>query len=57
MFQRLLRTRAKHLVVLLPLGLVVGTAVGAIFGDVRFGVLAGLGLGIVLSGLLTLRAR
>ncbi len=57
MFQRLLRSRAKHLVILLPLGLVVGTAIGAIFGDVRFGVLAGLGLGIVLSGLFTLRAR
>jgi len=57
MFQRLLRSRAKHLVILLPLGLVVGTAIGAIFGDVWFGVLAGLGLGILLSGLFTLRAR
>ena len=57
MFQRLFRSRAKHVVVLLPLGLVVGMAVGAIFGDVRFGVLAGLGLGALLSGLFTLRAR
>jgi len=55
--QRLARSRLKHVVVLVPMGLLVGTAVGAAFGDALFGVLAGLAIGIVLGGLFSLRAR
>lgn len=57
MVARLLHSRAKHVIILLPLGLVVGTVVGAMFADVGFGVLAGFGIGILLSGLFTFRAH
>jgi len=57
MFRQLLRSRAKHVIILLPLGLAVGTVVGGLFGDVAFGVVTGAGLGTLLGGLFALRAR
>jgi len=57
MFSRLVHSRARHVLILGPLGLIVGTVVGALFNDVLFGLLAGFALGLLFSGLFALRTH
>ncbi|MCD5417599.1 hypothetical protein LR021_04490 [Candidatus Bipolaricaulota bacterium] len=51
------RRRGKDLLVLLSLGAGVGTIVGLLLGDIRFGVLVGIILGGIFGLSLTLRRR
>jgi hypothetical protein len=37
----------RHLRILFPLGVLVGVGIGALFGDVGFGLLAGVGFSIL----------
>ena len=55
MKSRLSTSRWRHIVSLVPLGLLVGLAVGWIFRDLLFGVLVGGGLGIAFGLLLAVR--
>ena len=53
----ILHSRARHLVMLTPLGLATGAILGALFDDLVYGLLAGLVLGLAFSGLLALRVK
>lgn len=53
----MLRGRARHFVLLLPTGLVVGGLVGVGFHDVFFGLAAGVIFGLALGLLLTLQTH
>lgn len=55
--RKLLRGRAKHFVLLLPMGLVVGALVGVGFHDIIFGLVVGLGFGFALALLFTLQTH
>lgn len=57
MFPKLIHSRARHVLILGPLGLIVGTIAGTLFNDVLFGLLAGFVLGLLLSGLFVLRTH
>jgi len=57
MFSKFVHSRARHVLILIPLGLIVGTVVGALFNDVLFGLLAGFVLGLLFSGLFALRTH
>ncbi len=57
MFRRWLRVRARHFLILIPVGLVVGTLVGWAFNDVLFGLAIGPTLGALFAMLFTLRGR
>ncbi|MEA3238979.1 MAG: hypothetical protein U9Q94_04260 [Candidatus Bipolaricaulota bacterium] len=57
MWRNLLRGRARHFVLLLPMGLVVGAVVGVGFHDVLFGLAAGAIFGLALGLLLTLQTH
>jgi len=55
MLSRLLATRWRHVILLLPLGAVVGLAMGAIFRDLWFGLGVGALLGALFGLLLAIR--
>ena len=57
MLRRLARSRARHFLVLLPLGAAVGTLVGAALQDVLFGLAVGSILGVLFAALFTFRVR
>jgi len=57
MWRRLLQGRARHFVLLLPMGLVVGAVVGVGFHDVLFGLAVGAIFGLALALLLTLQTH
>ncbi len=57
MFRRWLRSRARHFLILLPAGLVVGVLVGWAFNDVLFGLAVGPTLGALFAMLFALRGR
>ena len=48
-------SRWRHVLFLLPLGLVIGLAIGWIFEDLLFGVLMGGGMGVAFGLLLAVR--
>ena len=55
MLRRLLASRWKHLTRLIPLGAVVGLAIGYFFQDVVYGLLVGCVLGLLLGLMLAAR--
>ncbi len=55
MRSRLFASRWRHVLFLVPLGLLVGLAVGGIFRDLLFGVVVGGGMGAAFGLLLALR--
>jgi hypothetical protein len=52
---RLLVSRWRHVVFLIPLGLLIGVAIGWIFQDLFFGVAVGGAMGVAFGLLLALR--
>lgn len=55
MMRRLLASRWKHLLRLVPLGALVGLAFGLLFQDVAYGLLVGCSLGVLLGLLFAVR--
>ena len=55
MWSRLSGSRWRHIAILIPMGLAIGLAVGLIFQDLVFGVLAGGGMGAAFGLLLAVR--
>ena len=49
--------RLRHFVILIPLGLGVGAITGYLFGDVVWGLLSGVVLGVVIAALFAVQAR
>ena len=55
MRSKLFASRWRHVLVLIPLGLAIGLAIGWIFRDPVFGVAVGGGMGVAFGLLLALR--
>lgn len=55
MKSRLLASRWRHVLLLIPLGLTIGLAIGWIFRDLVFGVAVGGGMGAAFGLLLAVR--
>ena len=55
LFRRLLASRWRHVLILLPLGAVIGTAFGLLFSDLAYGVMIGLAFGAGFGLLFALR--
>ncbi len=49
--------RLRHFVILVPLGLGVGAVVGYLFGDLTFGLLSGIGLGVLIAAVFAIQAH
>ena len=54
-FRKLMASRWRHVVILLPLGAAVGTLFGLIFSDLAYGVMIGLAFGAGFGLLFALR--
>lgn len=50
-------TKARHFVILIPLGLSVGAIVGLLFHDPLFGLLSGFVLGVLIASLFAIQTR
>ena len=55
MLRRLGRSRARHVLVLAPLGAAIGTLVGVVFRDLLFGLAIGSVLGVLFGAVFALR--
>ncbi len=55
--KRTISPRLRHFIILIPLGLVVGSIVGWAFQDPLFGLLSGIGLGILIATVFALQTH
>jgi len=57
MTKRPISPRLRHFVILIPGGLLVGVIVGLLFHDPLFGLLSGIGLGVLIATLFALQTH
>jgi hypothetical protein len=57
MWRNLFARGKRHFILLVPIGIGVGLAVGIVFDDVLFGLVVGTGFGIILGLLFTLQTH